>query len=243
MPSRQACYQRFCCRVLGLCLLVSPLWAQTPAPQEADPWEGFNRAMYRFNDTLDRYAVKPVAQGYRWLVPDPVETGVYNMFRNLQEIRNLLNQLLQGKPVLAASDGGRFLLNSTLGLAGFFDVASAVGLERHDEDFGQTLGVWGVPPGPYFVMPLFGPSTVRDAGGWVLDVQMHPVQQVDHVPTRNTLTTLDFTGRRAELLKVEDVVFGDRYEFLRDAYLQHRHAQVHDGNVADDFGSSLEDTF
>ncbi len=208
-----------------------------------DPWEPMNRAIYRFNDTLDRYTLKPVAKGYRWITPDPVERGLGNVFLNLQEIRNLLNQLLQGKPVDAASDTARFLVNSTVGLAGFFDVASHMGLERHEEDFGQTLAVWGVPQGPYFVMPFFGPRSVRGVAGFTVDAYVHPLNEVDHVPTRNTSAAMDYVTRRAELLKVEDVIFGDPYVFMRDAYLQQREALINDGDVVDEFGADFDETF
>lgn len=225
-------------------LLASVGVCAEPAERNpVDPWEPVNRGIYRFNDTLDRYAFKPVAKGYRQVTPDPIERGLDNAFRNLQEVRNLLNQLLQGKPVEAASDTARFLVNTTAGLAGFFDVASHMGLERHEEDFDQTLAVWGVPQGPYLVMPFFGPRSARGVAGFAVDAYTHPLNDVGHVPTRNTVTAIDFVGRRAELLKVEDVIFGDPYVFMRDAYLQQREVLVHDGEVVDEFGAGFDDTF
>ncbi|HEY9036201.1 MAG TPA: VacJ family lipoprotein [Pseudomonadales bacterium] len=234
---------------LGTMLLVSMSAMAEPADEKSiDPWEPMNRGIFRFNDTLDRYTLKPLAEGYRWITPDPVERGVNNVFRNLQEIRNLINQLLQGKPIEAASDTARFLVNSTVGIVGIFDVASHIGLERHEEDFGQTLAVWGVPQGPYLVLPFFGPSSPRGAVGFTMDVYVHPLNEVDDVRVRNSLTALDLASRRADLLKVEDVIFGDRYIFIRDAYLQQRQALINDGNTEDDefvdeFGGDFDETF
>ncbi|TNF33661.1 MAG: VacJ family lipoprotein [Gammaproteobacteria bacterium] len=231
-------------RLMAVWLCAICAWpALAGTAEEVDPWERMNRGIYRFNDTLDRYTLKPVAKGYQWVTPDPVERGVNNMFRNLQEIRNLLNQLLQGKPVMAASDTARFLVNTTVGVVGIFDVASHMGLERHEEDFDQTLAVWGVPQGPYFVMPFFGPKTVRGVAGLSVDAFVHPLEEVDHIPTRNVSVATDYVSRRAELLKVEDVIFGDPYVFMRDAYLQQREALIRDGEVEDDFGSGFDETF
>ena len=234
---------------LGAMLLASAAVTAEPVDEKSiDPWESMNRGIFRFNDTLDRYTLKPLAEGYRWITPDPVERGVNNVFRNLQEVRNLVNQLLQGKPVEAASDTARFLVNSTVGIVGIFDVASHMGLERHEEDFGQTLAVWGVPQGPYLMLPFFGPSSPRGAAGMTVDVYVYPLNEVDDVRTRNSLMALDLVSRRADLLKVEDVIFGDRYVFIRDAYLQQRQALINDGDteggeVIDEFGGDFDETF
>ena len=147
--------------LLASVLVAQPLWAEELA-DERDPWEGLNRKIFAFNDTLDKYALKPIAEGYQWITPDPVEDGVSNVFSNLWELTTIANDLLQFKFGQAASDTGRFLVNSTVGLLGIFDVASHMGLEKHQEDFGQTLGYWGVEPGPYIVAPLFGSFTLRD---------------------------------------------------------------------------------
>ena len=195
-----------------------------------DPLEGYNRAMYSFNDTLDRAIIKPVAQGYDAVLPDPIQKGVSNIFSNLNEITVILNDLLQLKFGQALDDTGRFLLNSTVGFAGIFDVA---GYEGHDEDFGQTLGVWGVEPGAYVVLPLFGPRTVRDSFGLVADIYTDPVTYVDDVATRNALVALEVIDTRANLLGVSKVLeeaAEDQYSYVRDAYLQRRQNLVYDGN-------------
>jgi phospholipid-binding lipoprotein MlaA len=206
-----------------------------------DPWEGFNRKVFVFNDTLDTYALKPVAKGYRAVTPDPVEDGVSRMFSNLGEIVNVLNDVLQGKFSQAGNDTGRFLVNSTIGLAGFFDVADDFGLPKNEgEDFGQTLGVWGVGEGPFLMLPLFGPSTLRDGPSRIVDQLVNPISEIDHVPTRNTVYGVDVISTRADLLKAEELVSGDKYSFIRDVYLQRREFLLNDGKVEDDFGSYSE---
>jgi phospholipid-binding lipoprotein MlaA len=204
---------------------------------ERDPWEGFNRAIFSFNEQADKYVLKPIAQGYQWVTPDPVEDGVTNVFSNLWELTTIANDLLQFKFVQAAEDTGRFLLNTTVGLLGIFDVASHVGLEKNQEDFGQTLGAWGVSSGPYIVVPLLGPYTVRDGFGRIVDgVTTDYVANLDHVPTRNELQGLRVIDSRAGLLEAEKLITGDRYTFIRDAYLQRRDFLVNDGPLEDSFG-------
>jgi len=206
--------------------------AGTP-PNPKDPLEGFNRAMFSFNEGLDQVLIKPVAQGYEAAVPLPARIGVSNFFGNVGDLWVGINNLLQGKGGDAANDVGRLLINSTLGILGLFDVASEMGLERHDEDFGQTLGRWGVGEGAYVVLPLFGPRTVRDTGGLVVDVLADPVSSVDDVPTRNTLRALRIVSVRAELLpgdKAIEQAALDKYAYIRDAYLQRRLNLIHDGN-------------
>lgn len=206
-----------------------------------DPWEGFNRKVFVFNDTLDTYALKPVAKGYRAVTPDPVEDGISRMFSNLGEIVNVLNDVLQGKFGQAGNDTGRFLVNTTIGLVGFFDVADDLGLPKNDgEDFGQTLGVWGVGEGPFLMLPLFGPSTLRDGPARIVDQLVNPISEVDHVPTRNTIYGVDIISTRADLLKAEELIKGDKYSFIRDVYLQRREFLLNDGKVEDDFGSYSE---
>lgn len=199
-----------------------------------DPWEGFNRGVFAFNDTLDRAVLKPVARGYRWATPQPVQTGVGNFFSNLGEIRTTLNSLLQGKPGNAGRSTSRFLLNTTVGVAGLWDVATPMGITAEREDFGQTLGVWGVGEGPYLVLPLLGPSTVRDTGGLPLDMVTYPVYYVENDKVRYGLTALRIVDVRAGLLDQEELIQGDRYTFIRDAYLQHRRFEVSDGELGDD---------
>ena len=222
-------------------LLSNQVLAETTHIPE-DPWEGFNRKVYVFNDTLDTYALKPVAKGYRAVTPDPVEDGIGRMFSNLGEIVNVMNDVLQGKFRQAGNDTGRFLVNTTVGLVGFFDVAKNFGMPKSaGEDFGQTLGVWGLDDGPYIVLPLFGPTTLRDGPAKLVDHLVNPINEIDHVPTRNTIYGVDVVSTRAELLKAEELISGDEYSFIRDAYLQHREFLLKDGNVEDDFGEYGEE--
>ncbi len=222
-------------------LLSNQVLAETTGIPE-DPWEGFNRKVYVFNDTLDTYALKPVAKGYRAVTPDPVEDGIGRMFSNLGEIVNVMNDILQGKFRQAGNDTGRFLVNTTVGLVGFFDVAQHAGMPKSaGEDFGQTLGAWGVGSGPYIVIPLFGPSTLRDGPAKIVDQLVNPINEIDHVPTRNAVYGLEIISLRAQLLKAEELITGDKYSFIRDAYLQHREFLLKDGNVEDDFGEYGEE--
>ena len=222
----------------------------TTASTPEDPWEGMNRSIYAFNDKADRYALKPVAQGYQAVTPLPARTGISNFFGNLNDVWTGFNNLLQGKPKSTLEDLGRFTVNTTVGILGFFDVASEVGLEKHEEDFGQTLAVWGVPDGPYLVLPLFGPSNVRDAGGMVVDRGVFSINYaIENVPARNSLTALRAVNARANLLGAEttlDEASLDKYVFMRTFYMQHRRDEIYDGHPPvqkreDDFydGSSL----
>ncbi|HET8711373.1 MAG TPA: VacJ family lipoprotein [Spongiibacteraceae bacterium] len=211
--------------------------ADDSAPINPDPWESFNRKVFAFNDFLDRNFLKPVAKGYEAVTPQFVENGVHQMFSNIGEIGNFLNSLLQAKLKNTAESGGRFVVNSTIGLLGFFDVASKMGMLPHEEDFGQTLGYWGVRPGPYLVVPFLGPRTVRDGFGSIADAYTDPVTEaIDHVPTRNEVLGGRVIDSRAQLLKAEELVTGDRYIFIRDAYLQRRQFLINDGAVKDTFG-------
>jgi phospholipid-binding lipoprotein MlaA len=205
--------------------------------RDNDPLEAFNRAIFSFNDTADRWLLKPVARGYRAVTPNPIEHGVGRMFNNLGEVLNVVNDVMQGKFRQAGNDSGRFLVNSTVGLAGFFDVAQHWGMPKSDgEDFGQTFGVWGIGQGSYLVLPFLGPSTFRDAPGRALDSFLNPVSFVDHVPTRNELYGANVLSVRAELLEAEKLITGDKYSFVRDVYLQRREYLILDGQVEDDFG-------
>lgn len=198
-----------------------------------DPFEAYNRAVFAFNEEVDRAIVKPVAEAYRSTVPGPVRRGVSNVFSNLDDVVVVLNDLLQFKLEQAVRDLTRFLYNSVFGLAGIFDVATHMGLPKHDEDLGQTLGYWGVGSGPYLVLPFLPPSTVRDTVGFVGDAQVDPVFQITDTGARYAAITLETIDRRAQLLsasRVLDEAALDRYAFVRDAYLQHRLNLVHDGH-------------
>jgi phospholipid-binding lipoprotein MlaA len=198
-----------------------------------DPIEPLNRAVYEFNDALDKVLIKPLAKGYRAILPAPVDKGITNFFSNLDDVGSAINNLLQFKLTRAASDTGRVLVNSTVGVLGFFDVASNMNLEKYGEDFGQTLGAWGVGPGPYIVLPVLGPSGGRDAVGLVVDWYTDPVTYVDPARLRYGLIALRAVDKRADLLGASRVVEEaalDEYEFTRDAYLQKRQSEVYDGN-------------
>ena len=198
-----------------------------------DPFEGFNRAMFAVNEGLD-VVIKPVAQGYDYVAPQPVKAGIGNFFGNLWDVLTALNNLLQGKGGDGISDIGRVLVNTTIGIGGVFDVASEMGLEKHSEDFGQTLGKWGVGEGPFFYWPIIGPRTTRDTVGWAVDSYADPVWHVDDVAWRNSLVGVRYIDMRASLLPtdkiVEEAAF-DKYSYVRDAYLQYRRSAVRDGKA------------
>lgn len=203
---------------------------------DKDPWEGYNRAVYRFNDAIDEAVLRPAAQGYRAITPDPVEHGISNFFSNLGYPVVILNQFLQGDFADGARDTGRFLLNSVIGLGGIFDPASSLGLESHNEDFGQTLAVWGVPSGPFLMLPFLGPSTVRDGVGTYADAQVNPLYRKIERPERYWLIGLQVIDLRAQLLDVDSQLKNayDPYAFMRDAYLQRREYLVNDGSLPQD---------
>lgn len=205
----------------------------TTANSPNDPFEGFNRAMFSVNEGID-YVVKPVAQGYDFVAPQPVKAGIGNFFGNLWDVLTALNNLLQGKGADGLSDVGRVAINTTLGIGGLFDVASEMGLEKHSEDFGQTLGKWGVGEGPFFYWPIIGPRTTRDTVGWAVDSYVDPVWYVNDVPVRNTLVGIRYIDMRASLLPTDKIVEQaafDKYSYIRDAYLQHRRSEVNDGQA------------
>ena len=205
-----------------------------------DPLEGLNRGIYKFNDTADKAVIKPIAGAYKAVLPSPVRTGVNNFFDNLGTVVTAINDLLQFKFSKAMDDAGRFVINSTVGILGVIDVASMDNVPKHNEDFGQTLGYWGVGNGPYLVLPFFGPSSVRDTTGLVVDtVAFDPISYIDDPKTRNQLRLVKFIDKRAQYLPASDLLDDaalDPYAFMRDAYLQRRESQVKDGEVtkADD---------
>lgn len=214
------------------------------AASDDDPLESINRVTFTFNEYLDRYLLKPAAKGYRAVTPDFLEDGIRNFFDNLNEPWNMLNNLLQGKPKAAGSDGLRLLVNSTVGLFGFIDIGSRIGLESSDEDFGQTLGVWGVGSGPYLMLPFLGPSTVRDGLARIPESMASATEEIDHEHTRYSVYALEVLSLRAELLDREGLIAGDRYSFIRDAYLQNREFRVKDGKQEDPFaGDDFEEEF
>ena len=226
-------------RALLLCAVVflSALGGCASTGNSRDPLEPLNRGIYKFNDHADHLLIKPAAELYRDLVPELVRTGVSNFFSNINDVIVALNNLLQGKLLQALSDVGRIALNTTVGLLGTVDVATELGLEKHNEDFGQTLGHWGFGSGPYLVLPILGPSSLRDSVGLLADLKVDPRTYVDPSRARNQLYGLYFVGRRSELLessRILDVAALDPYEFLRDAYLQRRRNLVYDGAPPDE---------
>jgi phospholipid-binding lipoprotein MlaA len=216
--------------------------ATGPNANPKDPLEPMNRSISTFNDTLDDNVLKPVATGYRDYTPQFLQTGVSNFFRNLSDVLSTVNNGLQLKGRDTAESFMRVTVNTVFGIYGIFDVATPIGLERHPEDFGQTLGYWGVPDGPYLVLPLLGPSTVRDTSVLPLDFALDPVTNHDVSSERTTATVVRIVDKRSSLLKTTNLLSGaaiDKYSFTRDGYLQFRRNQVFDGNPPDD--EQLED--
>ena len=215
--------------------------ASAPTANPKDPWEPMNRSVASFNDKVDDNVLKPLATGYRNVVPDLIQTGVRNVFNNFADMWSTVNNLLQLKPINTAESLGRVIVNTVFGIYGIFDVATYIKLERHPEDFGQTLGYWGMPNGPYLVLPLFGPSTLRDGASLPIDFAVSPTQFINDIPTRNQVFTLRLVSKRAELLKPGNLLEEasiDKYSFTRDAYLQYRRSQIYDGNPPDEEDSN-----
>ena len=206
-----------------------------------DPIEELNRTSFQINETVDSVILKPIAVTYS-KAPTPMKYGITNFFRNLKEVDNTVNQLLQGKPKLALNDLSRFVINSTIGLGGLIDVASNMGLERHDEDFGQTLGVWGIPSGPYLMIPMLGPSSTRDLLSRPISSFLGGTFHMDDNNVRISLTALDAIETRERLLDVESLLSGDKYDFVRDSYSQSREYEIKDGiGIEDDFIDDMDD--
>jgi len=202
-------------------------------PDSRDPWESWNRGVYGFNDALDKAVLKPVATGYQTVTPNVVQKGVGNFFNNLSDIWAAVNHALALRPQETGDSIGRVMLNSTVGLLGVVDVATDLGIDRHPADFGLTLARWGVGSGPYVVLPVLGPSTLRDTAGLPVDNWGNPINQWSDESTRTGLTVLKGVDKRAQLLGAGRVLEGaalDPYTFVRDAYLQRRRNQVYDGN-------------
>lgn len=219
--------------LVSVSMLMTLLGGCATTGNPHDPLEPMNRAIYSFNDGVDQAIFKPVAEAYRAVLPSFVRTSVSNFFANINDVVIALNNLLQGKPGNAASDVGRIAINTTIGILGVFDVATEFGMEKHHEDFGQTLGYWGVGDGPFLMLPLLGPSNLRDTVGRVADFKLDPITYVDPSRDRNILWGSRSVSQRADLLetsKILETAALDPYEFLRDAYLQRRRNLVHDGS-------------
>lgn len=226
---------------LSGCVSLSGTHNQTAAETEltvqVDPWEHYNRAMFRFNSNVDRAVLKPVAAGYVRVIPPLVRRGVNNFFHNLREPTSIINSLLQGKVKQGAIGTGRFLTNTTIGILGVFDLAMRFGLKRHQEDFGQTLAVWGVPQGPYLVLPLLGPSTVRDGAGLIPFYAYTDLRNdLGDTEARIALTALDVIDTRTTLLSTDRLLELqlDPYVFLREGYLQQRNNLIDDGRALEE---------
>lgn len=217
-------------------LLLALGTAPTVAESVADPFEPINRPIFVFNDAMDRWALRPIAKGYDAVMPQAAQRGVSNMFANLYDVTSALNAVLQWRWGGFARSSGRVLVNSTLGLAGIFDVATPLGIESYRTDFGQTLAIWGVPEGPYLMLPLFGPRTFRSGTGTLVDTFTLSVPPyLDDRAVRNAIWGVELVHGRARLLESDTLITGDRYIFIRDAYLQQRAVFVNDGEVVDEF--------
>ena len=220
---------------LSVCITVilTPVSAQ--ASSEDDPWEIVNRRIFTFNDNIDIYALKPLSKGYQFVTPKFVQDSVHNFFLNIGDVVNLTNNVLQLKPHDAGVDTARLLMNTIFGMLGFIDIGTKMGLHRSDEDFGQTLGYWGVGSGPYLILPLLGPSTLRDAPSKYVDSYTHPYRYINDVSWSNITFGFSILDTRVNLPDSENMITGDKYTLIRNAYLQNREFKVKDGKVVDDF--------
>ena len=226
-------------RIITLIFLFTSLNVHTE--EVNDPLEDLNRKTYEFNEKLDSTILKPTAELYSKF-PPKVKQGVTNFFNNLEEIDTSVNQLLQGKPKKSLNDLTRFVINSTIGIGGLFDVASKMGLERHEEDFGQTLAVWGVPEGPYIMLPFLGPSTLRDTASRPVSSFLSVTFHMTDTDVNIALKSVDALETRERLLDVESLMSGDKYSFVRDAYMQSMEYEIKDGiDVEDEFVDDMED--
>lgn len=227
-------------QLIALTLLSLVVFSQDSESNNIDPFEDINRIVFNISDDLDQAVLRPAAEFYSEYTPLFLKNGITNVFSNLSEVDTIVNQLLQGKIWYAAQDTGRFVINSTVGVAGFFDIASRAGLEKHDEDFGQTLGYWGVPSGFYLFVPFLGPTTLRDMlakpTSWFLSGNF----SVSDEEASIFLNVLDVIETRERLLIAENLIVGDKYDFVRDAYLQSREYLAADGEIEDDFLTDLE---
>lgn len=223
--------------VMAILVSVAGCATTSPAEEAYDPYEGFNRSIFNFNDALDRSVIKPVADAYVEVTPESIRSAVSKLFDNLGYINVILNSFLQGKGLQGLSDTGRFVVNSTLGIGGLFDPATEMGLIRHEEDFGQTLGVWGAGEGAYLVLPVFGPSTFRDAPGLAVSAATNPLNYIGANPPEAVITLpagaaggIDQRARAKGAFELIDQAALDRYVFIREAYRQRRLFLIYDGN-------------
>ena len=226
-------------RVIYLLIIFSSI--SVVSEEVNDPFEEINRKTYAFNEKLDEILVKPIAETYS-KAPPKIKNGVTNFFNNLEEVDTFINQLLQGKPKKSLNDLTRFVINTTIGLGGFIDVASRMGLQRHEEDFGQTLAVWGVGEGPYIMLPFLGPSTLRDTVSRPVSSFLSVSFHMTETDVNIALKSIDALETRERLLDVESLLSGDKYSFVKDAYIQSIMYEVKDGiNVDDSFVDDMED--
>ena len=225
---------------IGLIFSFSLLSLAEEQSKQIDPFENINRVVFNVSDDIDRYLLRPAAEIYSDYTPYIVKTGISNVFSNLSEVDTAVNQALQGKLLLSLQDTSRFLINSTVGVAGIFDIASEFALERHDEDFGQTLGYWGVESGPYIFVPFIGPSTLRDIFAKPVSWFLSGNFSISDTEASIILNGLDVIETRERLLIAENLIIGDKYEFVKEAYLQSREYLVFDGVVEDEFLIDVE---
>jgi phospholipid-binding lipoprotein MlaA len=227
--------------IFALVFFAAFVFGQEP-PENIDPWESTNRKIFAFNETFDRYLLRPVASTYRRIMPDAAERGIANAVANIYEFNHMFNALLQGRPDAAAVSTGRFMVNTTIGVFGLFDVATRMGIEAQRADFGQTLMVWGVERGPYVVLPFFGPRTARSATGYLVDTYTSIPATLWHTEEAYLFWTVEAISIRASLLDYDDLITGDRYVFMRSAYLQSRETFLNGGvPPPDDFADSEDD--
>lgn len=224
---------------IALCCCLTIAFSPVEADEDVDPLIGLNRATHEFNDVADRILLRPAAKGYETVVPSVVRHGLGNAYDNVADLGDAVNNLLQGKPHSAFSDLVRITINTTVGLGGLIDVASAAGIEDSDEDFAQTLAVWQIPRGPYLVLPFLGPSAVRDVFARPANAALDPPRYLHPVDHRNVILGMRLIHQRADLLAADRIIFGDRYIFIRDAYLQNRTYLEQDGEVDDAFGDEF----
>lgn len=234
-------YPRILMVVLSLIIVSGCATAQDEPTSNPDPFEGANRVVFAFNDNVDRFLLAPVARGYKTVTPSFAQRGISNFFANLYDLNGALNAALQGRFDGVAQNSGRFVVNSTVGMLGFVDVASEMGISPYRTDFGHTLAIWGFARGPYLMLPFLGPRTVRSATGTAFDTVASLQWQINDETTRNWLFAIEIIDNRAALTAAEDLITGDRYIFIRDAYLQQREYFVTGGQVEDTFSDFEED--
>jgi len=223
------------CLILLCC--SSAVLAAPKTPEQQDPWQGLNRKVFAFNEFVDRYALKPVAKGYRKVTPQFLDDTITRMFENIRDLRSSINNVFQWEWYNAGQNFGRFTVNTTLGVGGMFDVASDIKLRKLPDDLGSTFAVWGVPQGPYLVMPFLGPSTVRDATALWPEDYLRAYHYIDHDLTRYSVIAVYAIDTRADLLDLEETIVGDRYTFIRDYYIQSRRLAAGEPLPEDDFGA------